>query len=73
MSISNKDYFNKLTSKAEKSLEGIDADCYMKNLRDDSSDKEEAEELQKAIENLKKAMKDAYNKTIEDRYESNNI
>lgn len=67
MSISNKNYLNKLTIKAEKSWGGIDEDCYMKNLRDDSSDKEDAEELQKAIENLKKAMKDAYNKTMEER------
>lgn len=66
MSISNKDYLNKLIAKAEKSWGGVDADCYMKNLRNDSPDKEEAEELQKAIENLKKAMKDAYDKTMEE-------
>ena len=66
MSISNKDYLNKLAAKAEKSWGGVGEDYYMKNLRDDSPDKEEAEELQKAIENLKKAMKDAYNKTMEE-------
>lgn len=66
MSISNKDHLNELIAKAEKSWGGVDADCYMKNLRNDSPDKEEAEELQKALENLKKAMKDAYNKTMEE-------
>ena len=56
MSISNKDYLNKLIAKAKKSWEGVDADCYMKNLRDDSPDKEDAEELQKAVESLRKAI-----------------
>lgn len=37
--------------------EEIDMDCYMKNLRDDSPDKEDAEELHKAVESLRKAMK----------------
>lgn len=52
----NEDYLNKLIAKAKKSWEGIDADCYMKNLRDDSPDKEDAEELQKAVESLRKAI-----------------
>ena len=67
MSISNKDHLNKLIAKAEKSWGGVDADCFMKNLIDDSPNKEDAEELQKAIENLKKAIKDAYNKTMEEK------
>ena len=67
MSISNKDHLNESIAKAEKSWGGVDADRYMKNLRNDSPDKEEAEELQKALENLKKAMKDAYNKTMEEQ------
>ena len=57
MSTSNKDYFNELIAKAKKSWEGVDADCYMKNLREEPLEKEESEELQKAIENLKKAIK----------------
>ena len=73
MSISNKGYLNELIAKAEKSWGGVGVDSDMSDLRDDLSDKEVAEKKQKSIENLKKAMKDAYNKTIEDRYESNNI
>ena len=43
----DEDYLNGLIAKAEKSWEGVDVDNYMKNLRDDSPDKEDAEELQK--------------------------
>ena len=43
---------------AKKVLGGVDMDCYMKNLRDDSPDKEDAEELQKAVESLRKAMEE---------------
>ena len=50
------DYLNMLIAKAKKSCEGVDADCYMKNLRDDSPDKEDAKELQKAVESLRKAI-----------------
>ena len=53
----DEDYLNALIAKAEKSWEGVDVDNYMKNLRDDSPDKEDAEELQKAVESLRKAMK----------------
>ena len=49
MSISNKDYLNKLIAKAKKSWEGVDVDNYMKNLRDDSFDKEVAENLSKEV------------------------
>ena len=70
MSISNKDHLNELIAKAEKSWGGVGVDSDMSDLRDDLTDKEDAEKNQKAIENLKKAMKDAYNKTMEDRYES---
>ena len=59
MSISNKDYLNKLIAKAKKSWEGVDVESYMSDLRDDLSDKEDAEKEQKALENLKKAIKKA--------------
>lgn len=60
MSISNKDYLNKLTAKAEKSWGGVGVESFMSDLRD-------VEKKQKAIENLKKAIKDAYNKTMEEQ------
>ena len=56
MSISNKDYLNKLIAKAKKSWEGVDVDNYMKNLREEPLDKEDADELQKAVESLRKAI-----------------
>lgn len=43
----DEDYLNGLIKKAKKSWEGVDVDSFMKNLRDDSPDKEDAEELQK--------------------------
>ena len=52
----NEDYLNKLITKAKKSWEGVDVESYMKNLRDDSPDKEDVEELQKAVESLRKAI-----------------
>ena len=52
----NEDYLNNLIAKAKKSWEGVDVDSYMKNLRDDSPNKEDAEELQKAVESLRKAI-----------------
>ena len=52
----DEDYLNGLIAKAKKSWEGVDVDSFMKNLRDDSPDKEDAEELQKAVENFRKAM-----------------
>lgn len=58
MSISNKDYLNELIAKAKKSWEGVDVESYMSDLRDDT-DKEDAEKEQKALENLKKAIKKA--------------
>lgn len=58
MSISNKDYLNELIAKSKKSWEGVDVDSYMSDLRDDT-DKEDAEKEQKALENLKKAIKKA--------------
>ena len=51
----DEDYLNGLIKKAKKSWEGVDVDSFMKNLRDDSPDKEDAEELQKAVENFRKA------------------
>ena len=58
MSISNKDHLNELIAKAKKSWEGVDVESYMSDLRDDT-DKEDAEKEQKALENLKKAIKKA--------------
>ena len=54
----NEDYLNSLIAKAEKSWEGVDVDNYMKNLRDDSPDKEDAKELQKAVKRLRKALEE---------------
>ena len=54
----NEDYLNALIAKAEKSWEGVDVDNYMKNLRDNSLDKEDAEELQKAVERFRKALEE---------------
>lgn len=60
MSISNKDHLNELIAKAEKSWGGIGTESFMSDLRD-------VEKEQKVLENLMKAMKDAYNKTIEEQ------
>ena len=49
MSISNKDYLNKLIAKAKKSWEGVDVERYMSDLRDNSFDKEFAENLSKEV------------------------
>ena len=54
----DEDYLNSLIAKAEKSWEGVDVDNYMKNLRDDSPDKEDAKELQKAVEYFRKALEE---------------
>ena len=54
----DEDYLNGLIAKAKKSWEGVDADSYMSDLRDDT-DKEDAKKEQKALENLKKAIKKA--------------
>ena len=50
------DYLNNLIAKAKKSWEGVDVDSYMSDLRDNSPDKEDTEELQKAVESLRKAI-----------------
>lgn len=60
MSISNKDHLNELIAKAKKSWKGVDVESFMSDLRD-------VEKEQKVLENLKKAMKDAYNKTMEEQ------
>lgn len=60
MSISNKDHLNELIAKSKKSWEGVDVESFMSDLRD-------VEKEQKVLENLMKAMKDAYNKTIEEQ------
>ena len=45
----NEDYLNNLIAKAKKSWEGVDVDSYMSGLRDDSFDKEVAENLSKEV------------------------
>ena len=52
----DKTYLDGLIAKAKKSWEGVDADCYMKNLREEPLDKEDADELHKAVESLRKAI-----------------
>ena len=52
----DKTYLDGLIAKAKKSWEGVDVDNYMKNLREEPLEKEEAEELQKAVESLRKAI-----------------
>ena len=52
----DENYLDGLIAKAKKSWEGVDADSYMKNLREEPLKKEEAEELQKAVESLRKAI-----------------
>ena len=52
----DKTYLEGLIAKAKKSCEGVDADCYMKNLREEPLDKEDADELHKAVESLRKAI-----------------
>ena len=52
----NEDYLNKLIAEAKKSLEGVNVDSFMQNLRDDSPDKEDAEKELKALESLRKAI-----------------
>ena len=49
-------YLDGLIAKAKKSWEGVDADSYMKNLREEPLDKEDADELHKAVESLRKAI-----------------
>ena len=58
----DEDYLNGLISKAEKSWEGVDVDSFMSDLRDESFDKEDAEELQKAVERFRKAKEKAMEK-----------
>lgn len=45
----DEDYLNGLIAKAKKSWEGVDVDGFMSDLRDDSFDKEVAEELSKEV------------------------
>ena len=45
----NENYLNNLITKAKKSWEGVDVDNYMKNLRDDSFDKEAAKEVAEEV------------------------
>ena len=67
MSTSNKDYINELIAKAKKSWEGVDVDSYMKNLRDDSIDKEVAEKLSKEVTSYIMEQVKHNMKTIEER------
>ena len=52
----NEDYLNRLIAKAKKSWEGVDVDSFMSELRDDFTDKDDAEKEQKAVEDFRKAM-----------------
>lgn len=52
----NEDYLNALIAKAKKSWEGVDVDSFMSELRDNFTDKEDAEKEQKAVEDFRKAM-----------------
>ena len=54
----DEDYLNGLIKKAKKSWEGVDVDSFMSELRDDLTDKENAEKEQKAVENFRKAMEE---------------
>ena len=45
----DKTYLDGLIAKAKKSWEGVDVDDYMKNLRDDSFDKEVAKEVAEEV------------------------
>ena len=67
MSISNKDYLNKLIAKAKKSWEGVDVERYMSDLRDDSFDKEAAENLSKEVASYITEQMKSNMKTIEER------
>lgn len=49
-------YLNALIAKAKKSWEGVDVDSFMSELRDNFTDKEDAEKEQKAVEDFRKAM-----------------
>ena len=51
----DENYLDGLIAKAKKSWEGVDVDSYMKNLREEPLDKEDADELHKAVESLKSA------------------
>ena len=51
-------YLNSLIAKAEKSWEGVDVDSFMSELRDNFTDKEDAEKEQKALEDFRKAMEE---------------
>lgn len=52
----DEDYLNGLIAKAKKSWEGVDVDSFMSELRDNFTDKEDAEKEQKAVEDFRKAM-----------------
>ena len=54
----NEDYLNALIAKAKKSWEGVDVDSFMSELRDNFTDKEDAEKEQKAVEDFRKAMEE---------------
>ena len=45
----DENYLNGLIAKAKKSWAGVDVDCYMKNLRDDTFDKEAAKEVTEEV------------------------
>ena len=67
MSISNKDYLTKLIAKAKKSWKGVDVESYMSDLRDNSFDKEFAENLSKEVASYITEQIKSNMKTIEER------
>ena len=69
MSISNKDYLNELIAKAKKSWEGVNVDSYLTDLRynlteKEDTEKEDTEKKQKALENLRKAIRKAMEEEV---------
>ena len=63
----DKTYLDGLIAKAKKSWEGVDVDDYMKNLRDDSFDKEVVENLSKEVASCIVEQVTDNMKTIEER------
>ena len=63
----NEDYLNELIAKAKKSWEGVDVESYMSDLRDNSFDKEFAENLSKEVASYITEQMKSNMKTIEER------
>ena len=63
----DENYLDGLIAKAKKSWEGVDVDSYMSDLRDDSFDKEVAENLSKEVASYITEQMKSNMKTIEER------